>query len=146
MKLLNAIDYCETSYVRRVKIFEGIRFRIENEITSSFLIKLRMLYFVHTYFFARKNIGEGSFDRISIVSSPERIFELFRPAGDERPVRGSFTNRLVGVGQLEARVAWLLAFSWRRQSKRKRRRQSSTTEGTRLLVFARLPNDGQRSP
>lgn len=40
-----------------------------------------------------------------------RIFESIHPAGDERPVRGSFTNRLVGVGQLQARTAWLLEFS-----------------------------------
>lgn len=80
-------------------------------------------------------------------SSAKRIFESVRPAGDKRPVRGSLTNHLVGFHRHEARAAGSPSSRGEKTAEeRRRRRRSSTTEGTRLLVFARLPNDGQRSP
>lgn len=150
MKLRNAIDHCETSFARRIKIFEDVRSRNWKWdyfiVMFLLLMKSRMLYFVHTYFLARGKNSEGSSGRTSIVS----FWSAFSSRSIPPATNGQYEDRLriVSLGSASFKLAPLGSSSspWRRQPKRKRRRHSSTAEGTRLLVFARLPNDGQRSP
>lgn len=118
--------------------FWKIHVGIENKITSSryfyFLWKY-MLYFVHTYFLVGKKNSKDSLGRTSIVLLKSAFSSRSVPPATD----GQYEDRLriasLGSTKLEARAAWLLEFSWRRQPKRKTRRRSSITGGNSFVSF-----------
>lgn len=152
MRSIVGTYHCETSCARRAKHFQKIHdLGIEDEITSS-----RYLYFLWSCAVVLRSyilFSEGK-KIAKVLSFGRTSLALLRSAFSSRSRRRrTASTRIVYESSRWGPPAWSSrrsASSSSRGGGSRRGRGGETVEyhegGTRLLVFARLPNDGQRSP